>query len=195
MFLLIALPLMFLTIYPFMKLSKASRNSFKYRFSLSLRIIAIILITFLLAGFMTVRQTKKNSVIILADLSDSTKHVREQMNKFVKDAIEKADSDTKIGLMTFAYDTVYELPLSTDLRFTSFETSPRANHTDLSNAIIMANAMMPSDTNRRIIILTDGKQTIGDALNAAKSVAAQGVRVDAIQLQTGSRVKKCRLIV
>ena len=142
---------------------------------------------------MSVKQTKKTSVIILADLSDSTRHVRQQMNKYVKDAIEHADKDTNIGLMTFGYDTVYELPLTTDLRFTSFETSPQGHHTNLANAIIMANAMMPSDTNRRIIILTDGKQTVGDALDSARQVASQGVRIDAILLDTGTTGKEVQV--
>ena len=57
----------------------------------------------------------------------------------------------------------------------------------------MANAMMPSDTNRRIIILTDGKQTIGDALESARQVAAQGVRIDAILLETGTVGKEVQV--
>jgi Mg-chelatase subunit ChlD len=193
MFLILAIPLLAFTLIPWFKLSKTTRRSGKHVLSLTLRIICIVLTTLLLSGFMTVKQTKKTSVIILADLSDSTRHVRQQMNNYVRDAVEHADKETRIGLMTFGYDTVYELPLTTDLRFVSFETSPQGNHTNLANAIIMANAMMPSDTNRRIIILTDGKQTIGDALESARQVAAQGVRIDAILLETGTVGKEVQV--
>ncbi len=193
LFLIILLPLILFTLIPFLKISKSVRRLLKHRISIILRIISIIVITALLSGFMTYRQTKKNSVIILADLSDSTKHVRDIMNEYIKKAIESKDDDTTIGLMTFAYDTVYEIPLSSDLNFTSFETYPKPGHTDIANAITMANAMMPSDTNRRIILLTDGKQTIGDAVSTAKSVASQGVRVDAILLETGSTNREIQI--
>lgn len=193
MFLLLAIPLLAITLIPWLKLSKVSRRSGKHILSLTLRIICIVLITLLLSGFMTVKQTRKTSIIILADLSDSTRHVRQIMNNYVRDAVEHADKETSIGLMTFGYNTVYELPLSTDLRFVSFETTPQGNHTNLANAIIMANAMMPSDTNRRIVILTDGKQTIGDALESARQVAAQGVRIDAILLDTGTIGKEVQI--
>ena len=80
---------------------------------------------------------------------------------YIKKAVSYADKNTEIGLITFGYNSEYELPLTNSPAFSSFGTAPDGNYTDIYSAVIKAAAMMPADAAKRIIILTDGKENIG----------------------------------
>lgn len=181
-FLLILPVLLLAVLIPYIRRARRNRTPVKYRISLGMRLLAALLAVLALSGFHTVTQTKENSVVVLADLSDSTKNTRKEMTEYVKRIFEYADQNTAVGLMTFGYDTSYELPVQKRHVFQGFATAPRAGHTNIADALMIAAAMLPSDTNRRIILLTDGKQTVGDAVRTARTLTSQGIRVDAVLL-------------
>jgi len=123
--------------------------------------------------------------MIVADLSDSTRENREVYEEYVKAALKFAGNDSEIGLLTFGYDSSLELPLSSAPEFKSFGTIPAGNYTDIYSALIRAAALMPADSAKRIILLTDGKENIGRVRDAAAALSAQGIRLDAIVTETG----------
>ncbi len=185
--LLLWIPLAAWTIWPLwrsLRSKHGQRFPARQKIALGLRLVALFLVCVLLAGFTTVKETKRNSVMILADLSDSTKSIRQQMTDVVASLCRYRDPDTSIGLMTFAYQTAYELPLARETDFRGFETHPDPQHTDLAGALAVAGAVMPSDTNRRLILITDGKETIGDVSSVIHSLVLQGIRVDVLLQET-----------
>ncbi|PZN07196.1 MAG: VWA domain-containing protein, partial [Bacillota bacterium] len=55
--------------------------------------------------------------------------------------------------------------------------------TDLAAALRLAAAVLPGDARRRILLLSDGRPTQGDALAEARALAAAGIRLDAVPLR------------
>jgi len=190
--LLLIIPLFAFTLALYLRHDKSRRGA-KKRVFLALRLTALALVASSLAGTMLVRKTRENAVIVLADLSDSARDVRGGISDAVKALFGAADVDTAIGLATFGHDTVYELPLLKSPDFTAFGTYPAAHHTDIAGALGMAAAMLPDDANRRIVLLTDGRQTVGDAAQAADALAAQGIRVDAVLFGAGVLEKEVQV--
>ena len=73
--------------------------------SLVARTISILLVTTLLAGLTFTKTNyipEKTALVIVADYSDSTEEMQEQMRTFAQDLIESADNDTRIASIIFA---------------------------------------------------------------------------------------------
>src|SRR5207245_7249928 len=76
--------------------------------------------------------------------------------------------------------------ISTQIDFSQFQSTPDTNYTDLATGLQLAAAILPSDSERRIVLLTDGQQNIGDAVQEAQLLQQQGIRLDIVPLPTFS---------
>lgn len=59
------------------------------------------------------------------------------------------------------------------------------NYTDIAAAIKLAIASFPEGAGRRIVLLSDGNENLGDALEQARVAAANGVQIDTVPLAEG----------
>ena len=184
--LLLAIPLAALTLIPFFIAKKRGRVRRRQVVSLIIRSVAFLLALMVLSGFSAGRNSDTESVIILADLSDSTRGVQEKIAAAVRTAGSYAGRKTRVGLITFGHNSYYEIPLDESFVFTDFETSPDGSYTDIYSALIKAAAMFPGDTSKRIILLTDGKENVGTYKEAASILLQRGIRLDAIVYETGA---------
>ena len=191
--LLAVLPILVLTVLTALPVLKRKPISKKKLAALAVRCAALILIACSVAGLAAVKGSKKNAVMIVADLSDSARPNVALYEDYIKKAVSYADKNTEIGLITFGYNSEYELPLTNSPAFSSFGTSPDGNYTDIYSAVIKAAAMMPADAAKRIIILTDGKENIGRIREAATALRAQKIRLDAIVNETGAATREIQL--
>lgn len=181
-YLLLILPLVIITVVPYLRVAKKRRRHPKYILPLCFRILALLAIIFMMAGLSKVTVSNDTSVIIMVDLSDSTIPVRSDMEKFISDYVANADEDIKIGIVAFADESVYEIPMTTDLKFDGldFKSLPASAASNIEMAIKYAQTLISTDENNQLIILTDGNQTEGDAQNAALQIENQNVRIDAV---------------
>lgn len=184
--LLLILPLLALTVLPFVRLPKR-RKTKKLLISLVCRCLAVALLATTLSGATYVSKSDDVSVMVLADLSDSTLPMRASMENFVQELLQNADKDTEIGLMAFADNCVYELQLGDSSEFTDFDSlsaEPVGGATDIEDALRTAYSYLNTDTCGRIILLSDGKETEGNAAAAAVEIAYQQIRVDTVLFDT-----------
>lgn len=101
--------------------------------------------------------------------------------------IDKLDND-RVGLIVFAGESYTQLPITTDLisaRMYLDEISTdmvASQGTAIGTAINMAiNSFTPAeDVNKAIIVITDGENHEGDALEMAKYAHGLGIEVDVI---------------
>lgn len=184
--LLLAIPLVFLTVFPFLRLAKRRRTK-KHLISLICRCLALMLLVAMLSGVTYIDKSDDVSVMVLVDLSDSTLPMRYSMDSFTKELLTNADSKTKIGLMAFADNCVYELKLDNNDNFTSLsdlKSEPIGDATNIEDALRTAASSLETNTCGRVILLSDGKQTKGDAQSAATELAYQQIRVDSVFFNT-----------
>jgi Ca-activated chloride channel family protein len=62
---------------------------------------------------------------------------------------------------------------------------PNPDGTDIAAALRLASALFPDGYARRIVLLTDGNETAGDAYAAAQVAAVEGIPIDVVPLPTG----------
>ncbi|GEM_PF-2453649 len=182
--LLAAIPALAAVIIPFWFYNRKRRAGSRKIAAFIARILAVVLLVTSLSGLAVSKVTDKNSILIVADLSDSARTVRDNFEEIVKTATGYSDEKTSIGLLTFGYNSEIELPPTEVFDFTVFETSPVGSYTDIYSAVIKAAALLPEDTNNRIILLTDGKENINSVREAANVLKSRNIRIDAIVNET-----------
>lgn len=188
----LVIPALALIIIPLFFINKKRRCKAKYISSILMRSLAAVLILTMLAGFTVTSQSDLTSVVILLDLSDSAEAVRPDMKNFINSFTASLEGDTQIALVGFAYNTVTEVGMNYLSESTTEEgyyrimkrPFPTSSATNIQEALTYAAELLPEKTNKRIVLLSDGMETDGDALLTAKDLAADGIRVDVVEFSS-----------
>ncbi|MBE2184431.1 MAG: VWA domain-containing protein [Anaerolineae bacterium] len=178
LFLLLGLPILFFWGWPKLKYRRL-RDSI----SLIIRCLIFTLVVFALAGLQVSRGGDQLAVVFLIDHSDSVDQIgREQQLEYIREALQAMQPDDRAAIVVFGADAVVERPMSGIRDLTAIRSTPISGNTDLEEAISLGLALFPEDAARRMIILSDGAQTVGDAASAAGRAAATGVEISYVPI-------------
>ena len=103
---------------------------------------------------------------------------------FVNRAIESKAPGARLGLVVFGADAATELPLasrSAPVRELSVDV-PRGG-TDIGRALEVAMGAFGSEGQRRVVLLSDGRENVGNARAASSAARALGVEILSIPLE------------
>jgi uncharacterized membrane protein len=150
--------------------------------SLGVRVMIVILLTGALAGFQLETTPASQSLIVVADLSASVASAVDTESATVRKILALRRGDDRAGVISFARDPQVEVNASTNPQFTDFQTQPNPHYTDLATALRLAGSILPGDTRRHIVVVSDGRANIGDAVGEARLLRAEGIRVDTVAL-------------
>jgi len=146
--------------------------------SLILRLVIIFCLILAIAGLETVQSGNNLAVVFLADVSDSMPQqaVDSEVN-YIREALKSISADDKAAIILFGADALVERPMSALNELSTITSVPVTNQTDLAEAIQLGLALYPSGYAKRMVILSDGAETTGDALYAAKSASISDVQI------------------
>ncbi len=146
--------------------------------SLALRLLIVLLLILGLAGLELRRDADRLSVVYLVDHSDSMPPAaRNVALEYVTRALSEMGPNDQSAVIVFGGEALVERPLSPGKTLEGFTSKVTSLQTDLAEAIRLGMALLPADTARRMVILSDGIQTTGDAAEAARLAAASGVQI------------------
>ncbi len=172
-------------------------------FSLCLRTVVVLLLLAALAELQWVQRSDRVTVLYLLDRSLSVSPLAQRQSiAYVNRSIQRhrnAARGDKAGVIGFGTDAAVEIPpLAADLQIPDpLEVSIDPGHTDLAAAMRLARAAIPPDSAARVVILSDGNENRGDALQQARALAENGVGIDVIPLfhASGPDVAMMRLAI
>jgi uncharacterized membrane protein len=167
------------------------------RVSLGLRALIVLLLTGALAGFELQTSPPEQSLMVLADLSASTQSAADKETALVQRLTAERRANDRAGVITFGREPQVEVNVSTNPQFVEFQSKPNANYTNLAAALQLAGSILPGDTRRHVVIVSDGRSNLGDAIAEARLLHAEGVRVDAVAVDVplGAEARVDRLDV
>lgn len=146
--------------------------------SLALRLFIVLCLIFSLAGLEIARAADELAVVFLIDVSDSMPaSAKAAAVDYTRQAVAAMRPDDQAAVIVFGGDALVERSMSPGRELGSLTSIPNTSQTDLGEAIRLALALYPPDTTRRMVILSDGVATSGDALEAARLAAASGVEI------------------
>lgn len=185
LWLLLLIPAVALLLVIYFTLKQQTRKKGKTVVSLILHAVVSVLLVLLASGLTVTTETDRQSTVILLDISDSTASTREDMTATCNSLLASFDEDDLVGVVAFGRDTVF-LGKQTSDGSVSFEKAD-ASGSDIASAMYYAATLMDRYTHKRIILLSDGKETARDALYAAKRLAEEGVRMDTVYYDTNGQ--------
>jgi len=183
------LALLLLLMLPAMALLGFPRAGWERRrgiLSLVIRLLITACLVLSLAGLEIIHSPGQGgalAVVFLVDVSDSmSQAARGAALDYVKRALQAMGPDDEAAVILFGGEALVERPMSTSKELVAFTSIPETSQTDLEEAIQLALALYPADKARRMVILSDGAATTGDALTAARLAAASGVELTALPI-------------
>ncbi|MEM8913595.1 MAG: VWA domain-containing protein, partial [Planctomycetota bacterium] len=146
-----------------------------------------------LAGAQIVWVSDRVTVVYALDQSESIPVARRrEMLDYVVSAVRQhrnAARGDRAGVIAFGRDATIEVPpFDDDIPAAARLESllERTDATNLEGALNLAQASMPDDTARRIVIVTDGNENIGEARRMASRLVASGIGIDVVPIRTAS---------
>ncbi len=151
-----------------------------------IRSAVITLIVLALARLQAVRTSDRMTTLFLLDVSQSVpREWRGPMLEYINQAvIRQKRADDLAGVIAFGKEPRIEVPPTpTFNRIQGLETTIDSEYTDVSAALRQALATFPEDTARRIVLVSDGNQNRGDAIEQASAARRLGVQIDVVPIQ------------
>ncbi len=160
-----------------------------------LALVAALLLAFFRVGWAV--PSRDLRLVFLLDRSASVAAHFEREVALVEEALAKKRPDDAVGIIVFGADAWVDRPLSTDPALLPIATQPDETATDLEEALRLALALIPQDAPGRIVVVSDGVETVGDAAQALLEARWRGVDVRWVGLPgaTGDEVWLDRLSV
>ena len=178
-----------LLLLPFVVLlARAGRNGGSMRrsarrLSVALRLLIVTLIVLAIANLQLVTTSDKLSTVFLLDASDSVgAGGRTQGTDFTRKAMLTMKDNQQAGVIVFGQDALVEKLVGKDKTLGNLESTPTTGYTNLAEAVRLGTALLPSDSQRRLVLVSDGNQNVDEVRNAAKIAAANGVQIDVVPL-------------
>ncbi len=171
--LLLALPVVFYLGWPRQYYRRARDIS-----SLVLRTLIVLCVVLALAGVQISQSADRLAVVFLIDVSDSLgPDVQEQQLEYVRESLQNMGPDDVAGVVAFGAEPRTERTVNAVRDIAALQSQPVTSNTDLAEAIRHGMALFPNDAARRLVILTDGRPTVGNTEAAVQQAAAVGIEV------------------
>ncbi len=167
-------------------------------FALMLRTLVFTAIILALAEVQLLRTSDKMTVIYLLDQSQSIPSTkRAAMLEYAIREVRKhrdASRGDKAGVIVFGADARIEIPPFEDELPTIGNIENylelRTDATNLASAMKLAKASFPEDSAKRIVIITDGNENLGDVSSIAHKLAREdGVGIDVVPVTLSARTE------
>jgi len=158
------------------------QDRLRARLSLVSRVAICTLLVLALAGFSLDQPLDRQAVVFVADLSASALDTRAAQARFINQAVANKDPDDAFAVVAAGREPVVERVLGTTRGFDGFQSSVAADGSDLGAALRMAGALLPAGYRARVVLLSDGQETQGDAVAQARLLRTRGVVVDVLPL-------------
>ena len=168
-------------------LPRAGVPRWQRRTANGLRVAALVGLVLAVLGVAVPIPANEVATVFVVDRSDSVgADGTRAAERFVADAIDtRADqNDIARSAVVVSADgaRVDQLLRDRERANTASVVEIDQDRTDLAAGLRLAGAMLPEDSRRRIVVLSDGRATSGDALAEAAQLAERGVAIDYVLL-------------
>ena len=152
---------------------------------MAVRLLVALLLVLAIAGIRWMKPLEGVNVFFLLDRSDSIPSVQQEASrKVVNRYAEDKRTMDKSGLLVFATDAALESTASeyVDPKETKVLAVIPTDRSDLGSAIRLGTAAFPETGQKRLVLISDGNENLGDAMTALLQARPLGVSLDVLPL-------------
>ena len=153
-----------------------------------LRSMILACIGLALAGLQLVSAGGPLNVVFLIDQSASVSQANQDAAiKYVQSALRAMGPDDRAGIVLFGDGALVARALSSDGEWKPFGEHPAVTATNIGEAIQAGVALFPEGGSRRLVLLSDGAETVGDARKQAQLAGQSGVELSVVPMGAQSQ--------
>lgn len=188
---LLLIPAVALTLFFYFRVAKKYRRTRNRIVSMAMHLLVTVLCVAVLVNvtFDYEVYNSQNEIILVVDSSYSTEQQKRAKDEYVKDVVMMTDPNVfKIGIVGFGYDHKLIADLSNDIgavldayNAADVQTDD-SEGTNIASAVTYASTLFTNKQSAKIVLVSDGFETDGNAMSAVRSAVAEGIKVDTVCL-------------
>lgn len=177
------IPLGLILIISFIIFVRKKGFRFYKLFSLFLHLCICGLICLGLAGIKVTKIETTTQVYVLADVSDTLNLNLNNMDETIEKLSKGLPLSNQLGVVAFAKDSEELVKPGENLKKLETSTVDRSA-TNLQDALTYTASLFDVNSKKRIIVLSDGRQTDGDATTVINQLEELNIRIDTMYVES-----------
>jgi uncharacterized membrane protein len=155
----------------------------RFWLGLALRSVMLAALALGLAGAQLVQPVSTLTTVFLIDASDSVAPAqRERAIAYVDQALRSMPTADKAAVVVFGANPLVERAPGSLAALATISSVPVTTRTNIQDALQLGLALLPAESQKRIVLLSDGGENSGRAADAARLAAVRGVPLDVVTL-------------
>src|ERR1044071_7793243 len=151
--------------------------------ALVIRMIVVSALVFAIAGLQWLRPLEGMNVFFLLDRSDSIPSPQQEAARdYVNKTSKQKNKVDKAGVIIFGSEASIESSPNAAVDLQKIQAVVGTERTDLAAAIRLGTAAFPETGQKRLVLVTDGNENMGDAISAVLAAKPLGVSVDILPI-------------
>jgi uncharacterized membrane protein len=153
----------------------------------AVRVVIITALVFALAGAQFVKRSKGNTTVFALDASYSiSQPERARALAFIQEALKHKRPNERAAMVVFGREAVVESENLRPQEKVQVTSTPAPTHSDIASALRLSLGLITPGTAGRVVLLSDGNENVGSAVQETLLAQASKVPVDVVPLQARS---------
>jgi uncharacterized membrane protein len=151
--------------------------------ALGIRSLVLTALVFTIAGLQWLLPVEGMNVFFALDRSDSVPSPQQEAARdYVNHIAKEKKKGDKAGVIVFGAEASIESSPNAAVDLQKIQAVVGTERTDLAAAIRLATAAFPETGQKRLVVMSDGNENVGDAMSAVLAAKPLGVTVDVVPM-------------
>ena len=147
------------------------------------RTLVVIALILAMAGLQWLNPTEGLNVVYLLDRSQSISATQQEAaRRYVNESVLLKKEEDKAGVIVFGGDTGIEQMVQERVALGKIQAVVETDRTDIAAAIRLGTASFPQYGQKRLVLVSDGNENLGEAVTAVAAAQPLGVSLDVMPL-------------
>jgi Ca-activated chloride channel family protein len=158
-------------------------NAWRRWLAVAIRVVMVSLLVLALAGLQWLRPLEGMNIFYVLDRSDSVPSAQQE---FARDYVNKSSRPKKnvdrAGVIVFGSEASIESLPNAALDLQKIQAIVGTERSDLASAIRLGTAAFPENGQKRLVLISDGNENMGDAMSAVLAARQLGATIDVLPM-------------
>jgi uncharacterized membrane protein len=158
-------------------------SSWRRWLAVLIRIAVLLALVLAIAGLQWLRPIEGMNVFFVLDRSDSIPPPQQEgAREYVNRICKQMKTRDKAGVIVFGSEASIESSPNAAVDLQKIQAVVGTERTDLAAAVRLGTAAFPETGQKRLVLLTDGNENVGDSMSAVLAAKPLGVSVDVVPM-------------
>ena len=144
-----------------------------------IRSLIFILLILTLAGIQILSPVDHQTIIFVADRSDSLRD-DQQIHAFIQETVKNKKASDQYAIISIGHNSKVEQPMSINQEVPYFTTELNQKATNIADGLRLATGLLNQEEQGKIVLLTDGLETHGSAIEESQFIKELGIKIDGV---------------